>query len=185
MYRSENDKILGGVCSGLANYLRLDPSIIRIIFALMMFGGGVGFLLYLILWVVLPPKSLVANTRKRLYRNSDDRVIAGVASGIAAYFHMEVWIWRVLFALPLIGMILSSLLHGIFGHSFFHPEFYHPGTLIFGGFTSTLVLAYIILWVILPEAVSASEKLEMRGESRPGIDQKYHQERSGAFQGTR
>src|SRR5580698_4117031 len=33
LYRSENDKLLGGVCSGLANYLKLDPAIVRIIFA--------------------------------------------------------------------------------------------------------------------------------------------------------
>src|SRR5271163_2044574 len=32
LFRSENDKILGGVCAGLANYLRLDPAIVRIIF---------------------------------------------------------------------------------------------------------------------------------------------------------
>ena len=42
LYRSENDKILGGVCGGLANYLRVDPSIVRIIFGLMLMAWGTG-----------------------------------------------------------------------------------------------------------------------------------------------
>ena len=38
LYRAGNDKILGGVCAGLANYLRLDPAIVRILFVLITFG---------------------------------------------------------------------------------------------------------------------------------------------------
>src|ERR1700754_2586038 len=54
LFRSDNEKILGGVCGGLANYLRLDPAIVRIIFVLITFGWGAGFLLYIVLWIVLP-----------------------------------------------------------------------------------------------------------------------------------
>jgi phage shock protein PspC (stress-responsive transcriptional regulator) len=160
LYRAENDKILGGVCAGLANYLRLDPAIVRIIFVLMLFSWGFGFLLYLILWVILPTRSLPAAVRKRLYRNPDDRVIAGVASGLAAYFHIEVWIPRLIFVLPFALGILSAIIRGIWwpwGH-FGGPAFFT------GGFGGTLIITYIVLWIVLPEATSASEKLEMRGE---------------------
>ena len=59
LYRNENDKILGGVCSGLANYLRIDPTIVSILFALITFGGfGSGVFLYIILWIVLPCKRI-------------------------------------------------------------------------------------------------------------------------------
>jgi phage shock protein PspC (stress-responsive transcriptional regulator) len=157
LYRAENDKILGGVCAGLANYLRIDPAIIRIIFVLITFGWGAGFLLYVILWMVLPYKSLPMNARKRLYRNSDDRVIGGVAGGLAAYFHIEVWIPRLIFALPLILSVVTSV--------FRHAWFYYDGPAFFtGGFGGTLFITYIVLWIVLPEAISASEKLEMRGE---------------------
>ena len=159
LYRAENDKILGGVCAGLANYLRVDPAIMRIIFVLITFGWGAGFLLYIILWMVLPYKSLPINARKRLYRNSDDRVIGGVASGLAAYFHIEVWIPRLIFALPLIlGVLTSVLRHAWFDFGFDSPVFFT------GGFGGTLFITYIVLWIVLPEAVTASEKLEMRGE---------------------
>jgi phage shock protein PspC (stress-responsive transcriptional regulator) len=159
LYRSENDRVIGGVCGGLANYLRIDPAIVRIIFALITFGGfGSGILIYLILWVVVPSKTLVLNVRKRLYRNPDNRVIAGVASGLAAYFHWEVWVPRLIFSLPLIMGVISS----IFRH---HWMDFDPGPVfVFGGFGGTLFVTYIILWIVLPEAVTASEKLEMRGE---------------------
>jgi phage shock protein PspC (stress-responsive transcriptional regulator) len=157
LYRAENDKILGGVCAGLANYLRIDPAIVRIIFVLMTFGGGIGLLLYIVLWMVLPNRSLPANIRKRLYRNSEDRVIGGVASGLAAYFHIEVWIPRLIFALPLILAVLTSILRNVWWD--FHGRLFYTG-----GFGGTLFITYIVLWIVLPEAVSASEKLEMRGE---------------------
>lgn len=160
LYRAENDKILGGVCAGLANYLRLDPAIVRIIFVLMLFSWGFGFLLYLILWVILPTRSLPAAVRKRLYRNPDDRVIAGVASGLAAYFHIEVWIPRLIFILPLLLGIVSAMIRSVWWpwHHFTGPAFFT------GGFGGTLFITYIVLWIVLPEASSASEKLEMRGE---------------------
>ena len=157
LYRAENDKILGGVCAGLANYLRIDPAIVRIIFVLITFGWGAGFLLYIILWAVLPYKSLPMNARKRLYRNSDDRVIGGVASGLAAYFHIEVWIPRLIFALPLILGVVTSIFRSAW-FDFDGPVFFT------GGFGGTLFITYIVLWIVLPEALTASEKLEMRGE---------------------
>jgi len=157
LYRAGNDKILGGVCAGLANYLRLDPAIVRIIFVLITFGWGAGPLLYIILWIVLPTKSLPVNARKRLYRNSDNRVIGGVASGLSAYFHIDIWIPRLIFALPLILGILTSILRSTW-FDFDGPVFFT------GGFGGTLFVTYIILWIVLPEAVTASEKLEMRGE---------------------
>jgi phage shock protein PspC (stress-responsive transcriptional regulator) len=159
LFRAGNDKILGGVCAGLANYLRLDPAIVRILFVLISFTWGFGFLLYIVLWIVLPTRSLQTNARKRLYRNSDDRVIAGVASGLAAYFHIDVWIPRLIFALPLILGIISSIFQNIWWHWHFEgPVFFT------GGFGGSLFIAYIVLWIVLPQAVTASEKLEMRGE---------------------
>ena len=50
--RSRTDVILGGVCSGLANYLGIDPVFVRIFFILVGVFGGFAVLLYLILWVV-------------------------------------------------------------------------------------------------------------------------------------
>ncbi len=85
-------------------------------------------------------------------------MIGGVASGLAAYFNIEIWIPRVLFCLPLILGIIRS----IFRHAWF--DFDGPFTFISNGLGGGLTTLYIILWIVLPEAKTASEKLEMRGE---------------------
>ena len=49
-----NNKMIGGVCAGIADYLGLDPTIVRIVWVLMLFFAGFGILLYLILWLIMP-----------------------------------------------------------------------------------------------------------------------------------
>jgi phage shock protein C len=56
--RSSTDKKLGGVCAGLADYFDLDPTIVRVVWLLAVLFGGVGLLLYIILWIVLPAAPL-------------------------------------------------------------------------------------------------------------------------------
>ncbi|NLE76650.1 MAG: PspC domain-containing protein [Chloroflexi bacterium] len=58
LYRSRSDKMVGGVCGGLANYLNIDVVLVRLFFVLLAIGDGIGVLLYLILWVVVPPEGL-------------------------------------------------------------------------------------------------------------------------------
>lgn len=70
---------------------------------------------------------------KKLFRDSDDRMVGGVAAGIGAYFGIE-RIWMRLF------FVLSTLIWG------FGP------------------LVYLILWIVIPEAKTASEKLQMKGD---------------------
>ncbi len=54
LYRSRKDRILGGVCSGLAHYFEIDPVIIRLLWVLLTFAMGFGILAYLIAWVIIP-----------------------------------------------------------------------------------------------------------------------------------
>ncbi|MDI9310630.1 MAG: PspC domain-containing protein [Limnohabitans sp.] len=71
---------------------------------------------------------------KKLYRDSDSKIVAGVCSGLGHYFGVDaVWIR--------VALVL----------------------LVFAGF-GTGILAYIILWAVTPEALTTSEKLEMKGE---------------------
>jgi phage shock protein PspC (stress-responsive transcriptional regulator) len=47
LYRDTSDKMIGGVCAGMANYMNVDPAIVRLLFAIITFGGfGMGFLIY-------------------------------------------------------------------------------------------------------------------------------------------
>jgi len=59
LYRQTKDKMIGGVCSGLSEHLDIDPVILRVLFVFALFLG-MGFLLYIILWIIIPkaPKTL-------------------------------------------------------------------------------------------------------------------------------
>lgn len=52
--RSTHDRMIGGVCGGLGEYFGIDPTLVRIAFALSMFFGGTGIVLYIVLWLVMP-----------------------------------------------------------------------------------------------------------------------------------
>jgi len=54
LMRSSTDKKLGGVCAGLAEYLDMDTTLVRVLWLLVVLCGGTGILLYVILWLVLP-----------------------------------------------------------------------------------------------------------------------------------
>jgi phage shock protein PspC (stress-responsive transcriptional regulator) len=72
-------------------------------------------------------------TTKRIYRDPDDRMIGGVCGGLAAYTNIDPVIMRLIFVV-----------------------------LLFMGIGA---LAYIILWIVVPEARTTAQKLEMRGDS--------------------
>ena len=57
LYKIEDGKKIAGVCGGLAEYLNIDPTIIRLIWALCFFLGGTGLLLYIVAALVIPNKS--------------------------------------------------------------------------------------------------------------------------------
>jgi phage shock protein PspC (stress-responsive transcriptional regulator) len=157
LYRNADDKIIGGVCSGLANYLGIDPVIMRVLFVILI---GALFWIYILLWIIVPSQSLQTNITKRLYRNADDRVLAGVCGGLSSYFNIDSWIPRLVFALPLIIGLISATMNAIW----WNWDFGFGPRIITGSLSSTLFVTYIILWIAVPFASTASEKLEMRGE---------------------
>ncbi|MDP4207182.1 MAG: PspC domain-containing protein [Bacteroidota bacterium] len=93
------------------------------------------------------PKSGPLHKYRKLYRDTDHSVIGGVCSGIGAYFAIDPVIIRVIYLL-----FLASAL--------FTPIWFHHH----GAITATLILSYVVLWIIMPEARTSAQKLEMRGE---------------------
>jgi phage shock protein PspC (stress-responsive transcriptional regulator) len=101
LFRDRKRKILGGVCAGLAHYFNVDPIWPRLLFALLGLGsyGGL-FVVYVILWIVLPAsEELEDDTIKKMFRDKEKRVVAGVASGVAAFFGVDVALVRILFVI--------------------------------------------------------------------------------------
>lgn len=61
LYRNESDKMIAGVCSGLAEYFDMEVTWMRIIFVFAFIFGFSGFIIYLILWIVIPPRPYTPN----------------------------------------------------------------------------------------------------------------------------
>jgi len=72
--RSESDKVIGGVCGGLGEFFNIDASLVRLIFVLITLFGGSGILLYLVLWLVIPPQSQKGDISKQSIKKGADEM---------------------------------------------------------------------------------------------------------------
>ncbi|MDH4296228.1 MAG: PspC domain-containing protein, partial [Cyclobacteriaceae bacterium] len=135
LLRDQKRKILGGVCSGVGNYLNVDPVWIRILFALLAFAYGLTVLVYIVMWIVVPGSFDLDEPEvgKKMFRDGERKVIGGVSGGVAAYFGIDIIAVRLLF-------ILFTIFFGV-------------------GF-----IVYVVLWIALPEATSITDRMEMQGE---------------------
>jgi phage shock protein C len=71
--RSRNERIIGGVAGGLAAYLNIDPLVVRLIFAVLSLANGLGIVLYLIMWLLVPQEDTQApDTRSQVQENVND-----------------------------------------------------------------------------------------------------------------
>jgi phage shock protein C len=57
LYRIRDGRVIAGVCAGLGAYFRVDPTLVRLAFALLTVFGGAGILLYLGAWVLIPDET--------------------------------------------------------------------------------------------------------------------------------
>lgn len=135
LMRDQKRKILGGVCSGLGNYLNVDPLWIRLLFAALAFAWGITIFIYIIMWIIVPGSYDLSEPEsgKKMFRDPESKVLGGVSGGVASYLNIDILAVRVLFVV-----------------------------LAFAGFFG--VFLYIILWVILPEARTLTDRMQMQGE---------------------
>jgi phage shock protein PspC (stress-responsive transcriptional regulator) len=135
LLRDQKRKILGGVCSGLANYFRIDAVWIRLLFALLTFAYGITLVIYLVMWIIVPGSYELEEpeTGKKMFRDGDRKVLGGVAGGVAAFLGMDIVVVRVLFV-------------------------------VFTCFFGTGLIIYLVLWIVLPEAKSLTDRMQMQGE---------------------
>jgi phage shock protein C len=61
LFRSRNERMLGGVCGGFGKYMNMDPVLIRLIWAVLFFFGGIGLLFYILCWIIIPEEPIVTN----------------------------------------------------------------------------------------------------------------------------
>jgi phage shock protein C len=57
LYRSQTQRMLAGVCGGLAEYFNIDATVLRVLFLILAVFGGSGIVIYLVMWIVVPDAS--------------------------------------------------------------------------------------------------------------------------------
>lgn len=70
LYKSRTDRMIAGVCGGLAEYFDVDPVLVRLLFVLLGFLTGIGFLIYPILWIVMPEQSSLERPPREVVREN-------------------------------------------------------------------------------------------------------------------
>lgn len=126
LVRDTKRKLIGGVCAGIAHYFNTDPLLVRLVFLFFFLGlpaggGMIGdgaeeifgpisgfiFIVYIACWVAFPGSTTLEEdvNLKKFYRDPDKKVVGGVASGVAAYFGVDLGVVR-------FAWVLSILLFG-------------------------------------------------------------------------
>lgn len=84
LYRTVQGRVIGGVAGGLADFFGMDPTIVRLLFILLVIFGGSGILIYVILWIILPERNIYSTFSQ--FTNPPPSSSAGDASGIGETF---------------------------------------------------------------------------------------------------
>lgn len=134
LHRDQARKILGGVCAGLGNYFNIDAVWVRLFFALLTFAWGFGLLVYVIMWIAIPGSYTLEEVQASRKLFRDNE--RKVIGGVSGGL-------AAYFGIDIIVIRLLFVVTAFFG---------------FG------LVAYVVLWIVLPAAVTITDKMEMQGE---------------------
>ena len=121
--RNPMNQVLGGVCSGLADYFNLDVALVRVLFVIALMFASFGFWLYIILWILLPQKKVDFGFGQQTADvsqqpdNDNDKKLTSLVSGIIVIlvglvflinnFVRIAWVWKLW---PLILVIIGVVM---------------------------------------------------------------------------
>jgi len=122
-HRLSGQKKIAGVCAGLGEYFEIDPVFFRLFFLVSLFFGGLGALIYALLWIMAPEKAGDAQPEPSsgLHLSRSDRKILGVCGGLGEWLDVDPVFLRVAF-------VLLALIGGLG------------------------IVIYIVLWIFVPRA---------------------------------
>jgi len=83
LYRSKKDRMIAGVCGGIAEYFKIDATLVRIIAVITIFINGIGLIAYLIAWIVIPQNpEQVSKKEKRKLREKAEKITQDIGEHI-------------------------------------------------------------------------------------------------------
>lgn len=130
--RSDKDKVIAGVCGGLGGYFSVDPTIIRIVFAIFGLSGGVGILAYLVFWVIIPVEGRDDEIGERAREAGEEMKEAAqsLADDVRTGRPTN---RRMLFGLIIIAIGLVALFNTLFPHHWIRWDIVWAGAIILVG----------------------------------------------------
>lgn len=122
LHISQEDKVIAGVCGGIAEYFAINANLVRFAFVVSLFAGTAGFWIYLILAIIMPKNAQQMDiidvepepdkTRK-LLRLWEGRMLGGVCIGIARYYRVDVTLVRIGFVALSFAVWLGVILYAV------------------------------------------------------------------------
>jgi phage shock protein PspC (stress-responsive transcriptional regulator) len=135
LYRSQTDRIIGGVCGGLGEYLRVDPTIVRLLFVLFAIASGMGLIVYFIMWAIVPLEGQgVAGEADTLAANRNEmaqgiRTIRSNVGGSLRNPDRQTWL-IIGSGLVILGLLFLADALGLSWLSWFRPGAWWPVILV-------------------------------------------------------
>ncbi|MCL0048804.1 PspC domain-containing protein [Dehalococcoidia bacterium] len=74
LYRSRSDRVIWGVCGGLARHLNVDPTLVRLVMVLLVFANGLGILIYIVMAVIVPLEGSTTTEPKETMRENVEEI---------------------------------------------------------------------------------------------------------------
>ncbi len=111
LFRNVEDRVLGGVSSGIAAYFGTDPTVIRLLFVLSIFLGGAGILLYIILWIITPEAKTIT---EKMQMQGEPVTLSNIESNVKKSLKVDegeenLLVKILLFPFRLIALIINGL----------------------------------------------------------------------------
>jgi phage shock protein C len=116
LYRSKENKVIGGVCGGIGEYFDIDPVWVRLVFVLLIFADGIGILAYLIAWIMIPKNPEQKEMKKTKAEVVAEKVTTKVEKVAGRRYSESTFILGVI--IVLIGV--AFLMHSMFSWFSFH-----------------------------------------------------------------
>ncbi|MGM0419842.1 MAG: PspC domain-containing protein [Bacillota bacterium] len=136
LYRSRRDRLLAGVCGGIAEYFEIDPILVRLLFVLLFFTAEAGVIAYVIAWIIIPEKPVEREEGDAVSTEDEDerffseggapvnkanqRLLGIILIILGGYFIVSQWIpafsWRPVWAVTFIVIGLVLLVKGVKGN---------------------------------------------------------------------
>ncbi len=111
LYKDRWNKTIGGVLGGLGQYLKVDPTLLRLAYVYLTILTGILplLVLYIVAWIIMPegPKLFVESKYPKLYRSRKNRKIAGICGGLSALTRIDANVLRLV-------MVIACVLTGFF-----------------------------------------------------------------------